>query len=98
MLALVRVKIAVPRTEGQTVRLAEDRTNADSNRQVEIAHQLLDDAGLLIVLLSEISNLRLDDMKKLEHDGCYATKMARAGCPEQTLLQPLDVDPGLEVW
>ena len=41
--ALLRFKILIPRTESQTIRFADDRTDTHLDRHVQIAHHLLND-------------------------------------------------------
>ena len=71
-------KITVARTHGESVRLANCRTDLDSDRQIEIPNHVLDDTALLVVLLPEVGDIGRDQVEQLQHDGGHTAEMPGA--------------------
>ena len=80
-LSLVGRQIAIARTEGQAVGLAERGADANSDRQIEIGDQTPHDQRLLIIFAAEKCHVRLGKQEQLENHGCDSHKVARPTCP-----------------
>ena len=77
--ALVRREERVARREGEAVRVADGRNDAELDLEREVADQRPDHLDLLRVLLAEVRARRADDREELEHDRRDAAEVARGG-------------------
>src|SRR5438128_3501053 len=97
MAALLPIQVAVARAERQAIGLANRGADAYLQRQVEIADQLLNDPGLLKILLTEIGHVRLHDVEELANDRRHPTKVARPRRTAEHILQLVDLDVGMKI-
>ena len=68
--------------------------DADLEVEVQVADELLDDRGLLGVLLAEVGAIRPDDVEELQADRGHAAEMPRPELAFQLAAELSDVDPG----
>src|SRR6516225_4296303 len=64
------------------------------HRKVQVADHLLDDPGLLCILLAEIGDIRSDDMKQLENHRRHPAKMPGPRGSLERVLEFVDLDIG----
>ena len=97
-LALFGREIDVARGEREPVCLAHDRRADNLHRNIEIAHQLLDDQKLLVVLLAEHGDVGSALHEELGDDRGDAVEMIGPRRAAQALRQIADLDKGLEAF
>ena len=73
--ALLRREVGVPGAEGDAVRIADGRDDAELEREVEISDQAAEECRLLRVLASEVGDVWPDDVEELQADGGHAAKV-----------------------
>ncbi len=81
-------QVLVARTHGKTVRLAHGRCRDNPDRQAEVGRHVTNDKLLLVVLLPEHGDVRLDERKQACHDRRNAVEMPRPGRTAEILRQP----------
>src|SRR6266481_4587875 len=85
--ALHRREICVARTHRQTIRFACDGADCDSHGHIKVTHHAFDDGTLGSVLLSEVGDIRLDDVEEFADDGGATAKVSGAKAATETLAQ-----------
>ena len=90
--ALVAVQVAVPRAHGQPVLLAHDRRADDVDLEVQVADHAADERQLLVILLAEDCDVRVDDHEELQDDGRDAAKVTGTMRAAERLREPLHRD------
>src|SRR5262249_25960324 len=83
---LFETQVLVARAEGQAVGLANDRAYLDLDGYIQIADHLLQNTGLLGILLAEVGDVRLHDVEQLEHHRGDAAEVSRPGCTAKDIL------------
>lgn len=73
---LVLVEVPVARGQGETVGLADDGDAADLDVDVQVAHHLVDEDQLLVVLLPEVGRGGCDDAEQLRDHRQHPGEMA----------------------
>ena len=92
--ALLRREVGVPRREREAVVVADGRDDADLELEVQVADELLDDRGLLRVLLAEVGAVGPDDVEELQADRRDASEVAGPELAFERRAELADVDPG----
>src|SRR5262245_38745187 len=90
-LAFFRIEVFVPRTQGQTVSFTNGGHTFDRNPQVQVRHHSSNDQELLHVLFAKVRALWLDNIQKLEHDGCDCAEVARPELSAEMFTQAPDL-------